>query len=254
MLCSFNALMKEHTSSSSSCFRLHENEANGTGQRPLRAHAGRCFLSAGAAFAFGLQSAFAWGEPSVMARLIVHDSYRQREDGTAEIFTNGAPVILQPDQYILLKGGVLLVVDEMAVAALDPRKLIQSSELNSAILTEGLYVQSSHGKLVVSQESEPIMTVRATSLLSKDLHFDRYELAQSIVESGSGSGEDAGALALAMLTGLLATRVAASTVPFDPPSATEGLTIVSTAPTSVMENSEGTFYTFEARGAAPITY
>ena len=99
-----------------------------------------------------------------MARLIVHDSYRQREDGTAEIFTNGAPVILQPDQYILLKGGVLLVVDEMAVAALDPRKLIQSSELNSAILTEGLYVQSSHGKLVVSQESEPIMTVRATSL------------------------------------------------------------------------------------------
>ena len=59
-----------------------------------------------------------------MARLIVYDSYRQREDGTAEIFTNGAPVILQPDQYILLKGGVLLVVDEMAVAALDPRKQI----------------------------------------------------------------------------------------------------------------------------------
>ena len=47
------------------------------GQRPLRTHAGRCFLSAGAAFAFGLQSAFAWGEPSVMARLIVHDSYQQ---------------------------------------------------------------------------------------------------------------------------------------------------------------------------------
>ena len=212
-------------------------------------------MSAGAAFALGLQSAFAWGEPSVTTRLVVQDSYRQREDGTAEIFTNGTPVILQPDQYILLKGGVLLVVDEVAVAALDPGKLMQGSELKSAFFSEGLFVQSSQGKVVVSQESQPIMTMGASkSLLSEDVHFERYELAQSVVESDSDAEQDSGALALIMLSGLLAARVVANTEPSDPPASTGGLKIVSTAPTSVMENTEGTFYTFKAKGAAPITY
>ena len=149
-------------------------------------------LSGGALGWAGLAEA-AEGERSLQT-LLLPEHYQILDDGTVVFaLKTGEQLSLREEQYVLLDGGLVLVVDELAQAAMAELPVMGS--LRTQLLTEIEPVRSPDGSIVEVSSTQPLWSGDGpTPRLFKQVDVQSYEVAQD-----SGSDDEAIGLTLAGL-------------------------------------------------------
>ena len=158
-------------------------------------------LSAGAVSWSGLASA----EGQQLQTLILPDHYQRLNDGSLVVSSwTGEQLVLSRDQFLELEGGLMLVVDDLAVGAI--RQLPLVGTLETHLISDAFPVRSSDGTIIGTQTSSLLRSGEGTApRLFEEVNIQRYELAQDLSDSspavvsvaaaaGVGSGAAGGLL------------------------------------------------------------
>lgn len=164
-------------------------------------------LSAGALGMAELAQAADAGAPRTVHTLLLPDHYQILDDGTVVFaLKTGEQLSLTEDQYVLLDGGLLLVVDELAQNAMAELPVLGS--LRTQLLTEIEPVRNAEGNIVEVSSTQPLWSGDGpTPRLFEQVDLQSFELAQDNSQSGgsqSGGGGAAGGAAAGALGGLAA--------------------------------------------------
>ena len=135
-------------------------------------------LSGGALGWTGLAGA-AEGERSLQT-LLLPDHYQILDDGTVVFaLQTGEQLSLTEEQYVLLDGGLVLVVDEMAQNAMAALPVMGS--LRTQLMTEVEPVRSPDGSIVEVSSTQPLWSGDGpTPRLFEQVDVQSYELAQDV--------------------------------------------------------------------------
>ena len=133
-----------------------------------------------AAGAIGWSSlAQAAGDESGLQALVLPDHYRLFEDGVV-IFQlkGGEELSLNPDQYLILQDGLLLVTDELAQASIQSLPVMGS--IRAQLTSELQPVRSPDGSVVLASDASPLWSGDGPApRLFEDVDIERFELAQN---------------------------------------------------------------------------
>ena len=156
----------------------------------LKSSASVLGLAAGAVSWSGLAQA-AEGERSLQT-LLLPEHYQILDDGTVVFaLKTGEQMSLTEEQYVLLDGGLVLVVDELAQDTMAELPVMGS--LRTQLLTEIGPVRSPDGSIVEVSSTQPLWSGEGpTPRLFEDVDLKTYEVAQD-----SGSDDEAIGLPLA---------------------------------------------------------
>ena len=158
----------------------------------LKSSASVLGLAAGAVSWSGLAQAEE-GERSLQT-LLLPEHYQILDDGTVVFaLKTGEQMSLSEEQYVLLDGGLVLVVDELAQDAMAELPVMGS--LRTQLLSEIEPVRSPDGSIVEVSSTQPLWSGEGpTPRLFEQVDVESYELAQD-----SGSDDEAIGLTLAGL-------------------------------------------------------
>jgi len=167
-------------------------------------------LSAGAVGTSGLAQADDADAPRTPHTLLLPEHYKIFEGGTAVFaLESGEQLSLTSDQYVLLDGGLLLVVDELVQNTM--AKLPVRGSLRTELLTQVEPVRSQSGNIVEVSSSLPLWSGDVSQPgLFKEIDLQTYELAQNAGGDDSdavASLDDSGGLSLLAGASLLALSV-----------------------------------------------
>ena len=119
---------------------------------------------------------------SKLQTLMLPGSYTFLEDGTV-VFSleTGEQLALLSDQYVILEGGLLMIVDELAQDAMAALPIMGS--LRTQLLSEVQPVRSPDGTIVETSDRQPLWSGDGpTPRLFEEINVERYEIAQTQVE------------------------------------------------------------------------
>ena len=138
-------------------------------------------LSGGALGWAGLAEA-AEGERSLQT-LLLPDHYQILDDGTVVFaLKTGEQMSLSEEQYVLLDGGLVLVVDELAQNTIAELPVVGS--LRTQLMTEVEPVRSPDGSIVEVSSTQPLWSGEGpTPKLFEEMDLQTYELAQDVATS-----------------------------------------------------------------------
>ena len=160
-------------------------------------------LSAGALGWSGL--ALASSDEARLQTVLLPDHYSLQEDGVVVFsLTTGEQMTLSEDQYVILDGGLLLIVDELAQNAMT--QLPVMGTLRTELFMEFQPVRSPDGSIVEASDAQPLWTgEEAAPRLFEQVDIQRFELAQNGSEAETQSETNivsvaAGGLSLAGLS------------------------------------------------------
>ena len=136
-------------------------------------------LSAGAVSWSELASA----EGQQLQTLILPDHYQRLSDGSLVVSSwTGEQLVLSRDQFLELEGGLMLVVDDLAVGAI--RQLPLVGTLETHLIADAYPVRSSDGTIIGTQTSSLLRSGEGTApRLFEEVDIERYELAQDLSDS-----------------------------------------------------------------------
>ena len=198
--------------------------------------------------------------------LILPDHYQRLSDGSLVVSSwTGEQLVLSRDQFLELEGGLMLVVDDLAIGAI--RQLPLVGTLETHLISDAFPVRSSDGTIIGTQTSSLLRSGEGTApRLFEEVDIQRYELAQDLSDSsptmvsaaaaaaaaaGVGASGAGGGLLLGLALAGSGTTVADTTGTSEAPENQVPVFASSTASTSVIENTSGTVYT--ASASAPDT-
>lgn len=144
-------------------------------------------LSAGALGWSSLASANDEGRD--LQTLILPDTYSALDDGTVILqLETGEQLTLTADQYVILDGGLLLVVDELAQNSVAELPVLGS--LRTQLFTEVQPVRSPDGTIVEATNQQPLWSGEGPApRLFEEIDIQRFEIAQDQQEEdGDGEG------------------------------------------------------------------
>ena len=170
-------------------------------------------LSAGAVGTSGLAQADDADAPRTPHTLLLPEHYKIFEGGTAVFaLESGEQLSLTSDQYVLLDGGLLLVVDELVQNTM--ARLPVRGSLRTELLTEVEPVRSQSGNIVEVSSSLPLWSGDVSQPgLFEEIDLQTYELAQNAGGDDSdavASLDDSGGLSLLAGASLLALSLGLS--------------------------------------------
>ena len=124
--------------------------------------------------------------PRTVHTLLLPDHYQILDDGTVVFaLKTGEQLSLTEDQYVLLDGGLLLVVDELAQNAMAELPVMGS--LRTQLLTEIEPVRNAEGNIVEVSSSQPLWSGDGpTPRLFEELDLRAYEVAEAIEDDDEG--------------------------------------------------------------------
>ena len=164
-------------------------------------------LSAGAVGTSGLAHAGDADAPRTPHTLLLPEHYKIFEGGTAVFaLESGEQLSLTSDQYVLLDGGLLLVVDELVQNTM--AKLPVRGSLRTQLLTEVEPVRNQDGNIVEVSSTQPLWSGDVSQPgLFEEIDLQTYELAQNTGSDAAdvaSSLDDSGGLSLLAGASLLA--------------------------------------------------
>jgi hypothetical protein len=141
-------------------------------------------LSAGAISWSNLASANDEGRD--LQTLILPDTYSALDDGTVILqLETGEQLTLTSDQYVMLDGGLLLVVDELAQNSVAELPVLGS--LRTQLFTEVQPVRSPDGSIVEASSQHPLWSGEGSApRLFEEIDIQRFEIAQDQQEEEDG--------------------------------------------------------------------
>ena len=127
---------------------------------------------------------------SDLQTLILPDTYSALDDGTVILqLETGEQLTLTADQYIILDGGLLLVVDELAQNSVAELPVLGS--LRTQLLTEVQPVRSPDGSIVEASNKQPLWSGEGPApRLFEEIDIQRFEITQ---DQQAGDEDDEGA-------------------------------------------------------------
>ena len=133
-------------------------------------------LSAGALGWSSLASANDKGRD--LQTLILPETYSALDDGTVILqLETGEQLTLKADQYVMLDGGLLLVVDELAQNSVAELPVLGS--LRTQLFTEVQPVRSPDGSIVEASNQQPLWSGEGPApRLFEEIDIQRFEIAQ----------------------------------------------------------------------------
>ena len=133
-------------------------------------------LSAGALGWTSLASADDEGRE--LQTLILPDTYSALDDGTVILqLETGEQLTLTSDQYVMLDGGLLLVVDELAQNSVAELPVLGS--LRTQLFTEVQPVRSPDGSIIEASNQQPLWSGEGPApRLFEEIDIQRFEIAQ----------------------------------------------------------------------------
>ncbi len=157
-------------------------------------------LSAGALGWSGLAQAS--DDEARLQTVLLPDHYSLQEDGVVVFsLTTGEQMTLSDDQYVILDGGLLLIVDELAQNAMT--QLPVMGALRTELFMEFQPVRSPDGSIVEASNAQPLWTgEEAAPRLFEQVDIQRFELAQNGSEAETQSGTNIGQITSAAAGGL----------------------------------------------------
>ena len=186
-----------------SVFASEYRKANTSKRSLLNGSAAVVGLSAGALGWSGLAQAS--GDEARLQTVLLPDHYSLQEDGVVVFsLTTGEQMSLSDGQYVILDGGLLLIVDELAQNAMT--QLPVMGALRTELFMEFQPVRSPDGGIVEASDAQPLWTgEEAAPRLFEQVDIQRFELAQNGSESETQSETNsvsvaAGGLSLAGLS------------------------------------------------------
>ena len=133
-----------------------------------------------AAGAFGWSGlAKAESEDSQAQTLLLPEHYHQSNDGLVTFkLQTGEQLSLNPDQYLILQDGLLLVTDELAQASIQSLPVMGS--IRAQLTSELQPVRSPDGSVVLASDASPLWSGDGPApRLFEDVDIERFELAQN---------------------------------------------------------------------------
>ena len=133
-------------------------------------------LSAGALGWSSLASANDKGRD--LQTLILPETYSALDDGTVILqLETGEQLTLKADQYVMLDGGLLLVVDELAQNSVAELPVLGS--LRTQLFTEVQPVRSPDGSIIEASNQQPLWSGEGPApRLFEEIDIQRFEIAQ----------------------------------------------------------------------------
>ena len=167
-------------------------------------------LSAGAVGTSSLAHAGDADAPRTLHTLLLPEHYKVFEGGTAVFaLESGEQLSLTSDQFVLLDGGLLLVVDELVQNAM--AKLQVRGSLRTQLLTEVEPVRNQDGNIVEVRSTQPLWSGDVSQPgLFEEIDLQTYQLAQNAGSDAAdvvSSLDDSGGLSLLAGASLLALSV-----------------------------------------------
>ena len=140
--------------------------------------------------------------------MLLPDHYRLMDDGVVVFqLEGGEELSLDPNQYLILEDGLLLITDELAQASMQSLPVMGSTR---AQLTSELQpVRSPDGSVVLAADDSPLWSGDGPApRLFEEVDIQRFELAQNSSETqtqfegnlGQAAGAAVGGLSLAGLS------------------------------------------------------
>ena len=218
-------------------------------------------LSAGALGWSSLASADDEGRD--LQTLILPDTYSALDDGTVILqLETGEQLTLTADQYVMLDGGLLLVVDELAQNSVAELPVLGS--LRTQLFTEVQPVRSPDGSIVEASNQQPLWSGEGPApRLFEEIDIQRFEIAQDQQEENEDDeglflGGAGGALVGIGITtlGMMNSGAADGEDEGTDGGDTSAINFVSGTTAKVFEQTTGTLYTAQAAStnAGSITY
>ena len=138
-------------------------------------------LSAGALGWSSLASANDKGRD--LQTLILPETYSALDDGTVILqLETGEQLTLKADQYVMLDGGLLLVVDELAQNSVAELPVLGS--LRTQLFTEVQPVRSPDGSIIEASNQQPLWSGEGPATrLFEEIDIQRFEIAQDQQEA-----------------------------------------------------------------------
>ena len=198
--------------------RLLDTSGTKAGRKTLKSSASVLGLVAGAIGWSGLANAAS--DESGPHTLLLPDHYRLFENGVVVFkLEGGEELSLNPDQYLILQDGLLLVTDELAQASIQSLPVMGS--IRAQLTSELQPVRSPDGSVVLAADDSPLWSGDGPApRLFEEVDIQRHELAQN--EQSPSVDEDvtdllnvgAGGLSLASLglaSGIFRTKAEQAT-------------------------------------------
>ncbi|MBB25292.1 MAG: hypothetical protein CME02_07200 [Geminicoccus sp.] len=128
-------------------------------------------------------SELALAEGQQLQTLILPDHYQRLNDGSLVVSSRtGEQLVLSRDQFLELEGGLMLVVDDLAIGAI--RQLPLVGTLETHLISDAFPVRSSDGTIIGTQTSSLLRSGEGTApRLFEEVDIQRYELAQDLSDS-----------------------------------------------------------------------
>jgi ELWxxDGT repeat protein len=145
-------------------------------------------LSAGA---IGLAD-LAISEADTQNTFVSPSHYQKLDDGTVLLtLTTGENISLSNDQYLIMEDGVLLVVDQLAQAAVSQLPVLGSLRLPN--YSDAAPVRSEAGEIIQVSSQNPLWSGDDKApRLFQEIQIQRFELAQNSDDSSSINNEASG--------------------------------------------------------------
>ena len=184
--------------------RLLDTSGTKADRKTLKSTASVLGLAAGAIGWSGLANA----DKSGLQTLLLPDHYRLMDDGVVVFqLEGGEELSLDPNQYLILEDGLLLITDEFAQASM--QSLPVMGAIRAQLTSELQPVRSPDGSVVLASDASPLWSGDGLApRLFEEVDIQRFELAQNSSETqtqfegnlGQAAGAAVGGLSLAGLS------------------------------------------------------
>ena len=220
--------------------RLLDTSGTKADRKTLKSTASVLGLAAGAIGWSGLANA----DKSGLQTLLLPDHYRLMDDGVVVFqLEGGEELSLDPNQYLILEDGLLLITDEFAQASM--QSLPVMGAIRAQLTSELQPVRSPDGSVVLAADASPLWSGDGLApRLFEEVDIQRFELAQNNSETqtqseanlGQAAGAAVGGLSLAglsLLSSIPGTEVREQATE----ETTEVFSACSSHPTRVLSNT-----------------
>ena len=155
--------------------RLLDTSGTKADRKTLKSTASVLGLAAGAIGWSGLANA----DKSGLQTLLLPDHYRLMDDGVVVFqLEGGEELSLDPNQYLILEDGLLLITDEFAQASMQSLPVMGS--IRAQLTSELQPVRSPDGSVVLASDASPLWSGDGPApRLFEDVDIERFELAQN---------------------------------------------------------------------------
>jgi len=156
---------------------MRPSNTSGTkaGRKALNSPASVLGLIAGAIGWSGLANAAS--EETERQTLFLPDHYRLMDDGVVVFQLGGGEELsLNPNQYLILEDGLLLITDELAQASMETLPVVGA--IRSQLISDVQPIRSPDGSVVLASDASPLWSGDGPApRLFEEVDIQRYELA-----------------------------------------------------------------------------